>query len=99
MAEQILASHPQVTGLGELLHINDIAHGFSEWSEAAGTFPSALAGLDEPDWARAAKLYMARLDRNEGEPYISDKMPGNFQYLGFISLLFPTVLPLYTCAT
>ena len=93
MAEQILASHPQVTGLEELLHINDIAHGFSEWSEAAGTFPSALAGLDEPDWARAAKLYMARLDRNEGEPYISDKMPGNFQYLGFISLLFPTVLP------
>jgi hypothetical protein len=38
---------------------------------------------------------MARLDRNEGEPYISDKMPHNFQYLGFISLLFPTVLPPY----
>jgi hypothetical protein len=48
-----------------------------------------LAGLDESHWARAAKLYMERLDRNEGEPYISDKMPGNFQYLGFISLLFP----------
>ncbi len=89
LAEQILASHPQVAGLGELPHINDIAHGFSDWSEAGGTFPSALAWLDESHWARAAKLYMERLDRNEGEPYISDKMPGNFQYLGFISLLFP----------
>jgi len=89
LAEQILASHPQVTGLGELPHITDIAHGFSEWSEAAGTFPAALAGLDESHWTRAAKLYMERIDSNEGKPYISDKMPGNFQYLGFISLLFP----------
>jgi tetratricopeptide (TPR) repeat protein len=89
LVEQILASHPQVTGLGELHHIADITHGFSDWSEAAGIFPAALAGLDESHWARAAKLYMERLDRNEGEPYISDKMPGNFQYLGFISLLFP----------
>jgi len=89
LAEQILASHPQVIGLGELPHINDIAQGISDWSEAAGTFPSALARLDESDWTRAAKLYMKRLDHNESEPYISDKMPGNFQYLGFISLLFP----------
>ena len=89
LAEQILASHPKVAGLGELPHISEIAYGFSEWSEAEGEYPAALAGLDEPDWARAAKLYMARLDRNGDETYISDKLPHNFQYLGFISLLFP----------
>lgn len=89
LAEQILASHPQVEGLGELPHIMDIALGVSEWSEASGKFPSALADLDESHWARAAKLYMARLDRTGDEPYISDKMPGNFHYLGFVSLLFP----------
>ena len=89
LAEQILASHPDVAGLGELPHITEIAHGFSEWSEAEGKYPAALAGLDEGNWARAAKLYMERLDRNDGEPWVSDKMPVNFQYLGFISLLFP----------
>ena len=89
LVEQVLASHPDVAGLGELPHISDIAHGLSEWSEATGTFPSALAGLDAADWARAAKLYMARLDVEGGARYISDKMPGNFRYLGFISLLFP----------
>ena len=67
LAEQILASHPKVAGLGELPHITKIAYGFSEWSEAEGEYPAALAGLDEPDWARAAKLYMARLDRNGDE--------------------------------
>ncbi|MBT3627537.1 MAG: tetratricopeptide repeat protein [Rhodospirillaceae bacterium] len=89
LAEQILASHPLVTGLGELPHIADIALGVTEWSDAGGKFPSALLGLDDSDWARAAKLYMARLGRAGDEPYISDKMPGNFHYLGFISLLFP----------
>ena len=89
LAEQILASHPEVDGLGELPHIAEIAHDHCEWSEAAGDFPSVLAGLDAADWTRAAKLYIARLDRKDGAPNISDKMPLNFQYLGFISLLFP----------
>jgi len=100
LTEQILASHPKVAGLGELPHITEIAYGFSDWSEAEGTFPSALAGLDEPDWARAAKLYMARLDRSSDETYISDKLPHNFQYLGLISLLFPNArIVLDTCVS
>ncbi|MDP6475347.1 MAG: sulfotransferase [Alphaproteobacteria bacterium] len=89
LAEQILASHPEVAGLGELPYINEIAQGLGDWSAAAGTFPAALAGLDDGDWARAARLYMERLDQNNGATFISDKMPDNFQYLGFITLLFP----------
>jgi len=89
LAEQILASHPDVVGLGELPHITEIAHGFSEWSTATGEYPAALAELDESHWARAANLYMERLGVALSQPYICDKMPGNFQYLGFISLLFP----------
>jgi tetratricopeptide (TPR) repeat protein len=89
LAEQILASHPQVAGLGELPHIEDIANRVSEWSGAAGKYPAALTMLDESHWARAANLYMKRLARTGSEPYISDKMPSNFHYLGYISLLFP----------
>jgi tetratricopeptide (TPR) repeat protein len=89
LIEQILASHPSVAGLGELPHITEIAHGVAEWSAATGKFPSALAGLDDSDWARAAKHYVQRLGGTVREPYISDKMPNNYRYLGFICLLFP----------
>ena len=89
LVEQILASHPQVAGLGELPHITDIATDISEWSGAASKYPAALTALNDIHWARAANLYMKRLVRIGSEPYISDKMPSNFHYLGFISLLFP----------
>ena len=89
LAEQILASHPQVAGLGELPHLSIIANAFFEWSKTDGGHPFALAGFDETNLASAAKLYIDKLDRKKSEPYISDKMPGNFQYLGLIYLLFP----------
>ena len=89
MVEQILASHPQVAGLGELPHISDITSGVSEWSGSTSEFPAAVTELNDSHWARAAKLYMQRLNQKYDEPYITDKMPGNFRYLGFISLLFP----------
>ena len=84
LAEQILASHPQVAGLGELPYITDIAKGVSEWSGTAGKYPVALTEFDDSDWARAANLYMKRLNWTGSEPYITDKMPSNFHYLGFI---------------
>ncbi len=89
LAEQILASHPRVAALGELPHLSDIADDVAEWSEAEGKYPEALTTLDGSDWRHAADLYMKRLTRAGGEPYISDKMPSNFYYLGLISLLFP----------
>ena len=89
LAEQILASHPSVEGLGELRHITDIAGAVSDWSGADGGYPDALAALGEADWAQAASLYMERLPRRGAEPVVSDKMPSNFYYLGFIALLFP----------
>jgi len=89
LVEQILAGHPLVAGLGELPHNSDIAHEVSAWSAVTGGYPAALTDLGESDWAHAAELYMDRLVRTGGEPYISDKMPSNFYHLGFISLLFP----------
>jgi Tfp pilus assembly protein PilF len=89
LAEQILASHPDVAGLGELPHVTDIAADLSLWSAATDDFPIALRDLGEEDWRRAAILYMERLAHLGDEPYISDKMPSNFNYLGLIALLFP----------
>ena len=89
LVEQILASHPQVAGLGELPHIAEVANGVSKWSGVAGKYPAALTELGGFHWAGAANLYMERLNWTGSESYISDKMPSIFLYMGFISLLFP----------
>jgi tetratricopeptide (TPR) repeat protein len=89
LTEQIIASHPKVKGLGELPHIAEIAQDAAAWSGASGGFPTTMAGLGDANWGRAAELYMKRLEETGSARYVSDKMPGNFQYLGFISLLFP----------
>ncbi|MGN6653468.1 sulfotransferase [Trinickia sp.] len=88
LIEQILSSHPQVAGAGELsalrLSIDEI-----------GRFPDCVVALDgEPDaqakLRQCAQAYLARLaPLAGGRPHVVDKMPGNFLYAGLI----PSILP------
>ena len=78
LVEQILASHPQIHGHGELEGIRWIAQ--------------SLGGqaLDDDTIRRLAAQYLAGLERDAGESIRSvDKMPHNFRFLGLITLLFP----------
>ena len=78
LVEQILASHPQVHGHGELEGIRWIAQ--------------SLGGqaLEDDTIRRLAAEYLAGLERDAGESLRSvDKMPHNFRFLGLITLLFP----------
>ena len=90
LIEQILSSHPQVTGAGELsalrLSIDEI-----------GVFPDCVAALDgEPEAEAQARLrecaqaYLARVTKlAAGRAHVVDKMPGNFLYAGMIPLILP----------
>ena len=78
LVEQILASHPQVHGHGELEGIRWIAQ--------------SLGGqaLDDETIRRLAAEYLVGLERDAGNSIRSiDKMPHNFRFLGLITLLFP----------
>ncbi len=101
LVEQILASHPDVYGAGELTSLNDLVQD----GYAGKPFPEASAALGVEDWRRLGEAYAARLAaRAPGAKRITDKQPYNFLYVGLIHLALPAARiihvrrdPLDTC--
>jgi len=86
LTEQIIASHPDVYGAGELNHVAAIAR----QPIAGQPFPANLFQLDAPHLAAWGKAYLAALKRHAPEAKrITDKMPQNFERLGLIHLMLP----------
>jgi len=82
LAEQILASHPDAFGAGEL--------GF--WKNAAALqAPSVLTGkIDDGALHKLANDYLQLLQRfSANAARVVDKMPDNFLHLGLIRAAFP----------
>ena len=102
LIEQILASHPQVFGAGELTDIGDAA---ARLNGAAGCFPEIVASLpDEVLHQLGARYIDAARARAATADRITDKMPLNFLYVGLIHLVLPNARiihasrdPLDTC--
>jgi tetratricopeptide (TPR) repeat protein len=90
LVEQILASHSQVHGAGELR----LSRADFELLMGPGKDEKrGLAALERLDPAGARSLaarHLAALDRLQAEaPRIADKMPDNYLYLGLLAVLFP----------
>jgi tetratricopeptide (TPR) repeat protein len=86
LTEQILASHSQVHGAGELQAVNRIL------SPLLRDMP--LAGGEQISAAMLTELRDCYLDELTGlgvaEPFITDKMPANFRWIGFLLAAMPT---------
>ena len=81
LVEQIISSHPTVTGGGEL--------GF--WGERAASFAKDAEGRIDRAWLeKAARDYRALLgDISPTARRITDKWPPNFHFVGLIHAVFP----------
>lgn len=89
LIEQILATHPQAGAGGELSFLRDIIRSISK-TKLTDSYPECLARLTVQDIEGAANQYLARVRTRVAEPQrVVDKMPGNFLYLGLVSLMFP----------
>jgi len=91
LVEQIVASHPQAAGAGEL---PDLAAAARELPAALGSergYPECAAELDGERAAPIAEAYLARLAEAGGAKAlrVTDKMPSNWTVLGLVALLFP----------
>jgi tetratricopeptide (TPR) repeat protein len=83
LLEQIVSSHPQVTGAGELSVLRLVVDG-------SGLFPATVAGMTGDDAVRLGREYLARVTPlARGRIRLVDKMPGNFLYAGLIPLILP----------
>ena len=90
LVEQILASHPQVHGHGELVYFQQLTQALPEQLGGHEPYPECMRALDAETAQRIAAAHLARLERDAGTALRSvDKLPDNFSRLGLIVLLFP----------
>jgi len=89
LVEQIIASHPQVFGAGELTILKTaVGKGFP--LDMKGGFPAGIRGLPDKAFADAGQDYLDMLHRRyPGVRHVTDKMPGNFMLIGFLHLMLP----------
>jgi len=93
LIEQILASHPQIHGAGEL---TDFDTAVSSTLNAA-EYPECVASLDGITLRRIGQSYLARLPAMaDGRIRIVDKMPGNYLNVGLIRLALPNAKIIHT---
>jgi hypothetical protein len=91
LVEQILASHPQVHGGGELDYLPALASQLYRLLGTPDPFPQCIKKVDGITLKRIADTYL--LHTANLAPAVStritDKLPANFILVGFIALLFP----------
>jgi len=89
LVEQILASHPDVFGAGEL---DDLSCLVGE-TGAAGTqskFPANCVDFDSEVLKKLGREYITGIrSRSKNTKFITDKMPHNFLYIGLIKAILP----------
>jgi Flp pilus assembly protein TadD len=90
LVEQILASHPQVYGCGELAEADAMANQL--WGDRLSQ-PDVSAAPPDLEPGRLAQLAEGYLQRRRAvcgnALRVTGKMPTNFFHLGLIALLFP----------
>lgn len=87
LVETIISSHSSVTGAGELSKLDGYAKGFKR---GVKKFHEQIPKLQEAELASMANEYVEYVQGlAEGRPYVTDKLPHNFLYIGLIRKLLP----------
>ena len=83
LTEQILSSHKNVYGAGELNFLREAIE--QELTDEKGEFNFSNSNLE-----KARNYYLKKIEIFENKTeYLIDKAPLNFRWIGFISLIFP----------
>jgi tetratricopeptide (TPR) repeat protein len=89
LVEQILASHPKVFGAGELTEFGKAVTSLG-MPNGALSFPEAVPALSAEQLRQLGASYLDSVRAAaSGAVLITDKMPGNFRFVGLIHLALP----------
>ncbi len=105
LVEQILASHSQIHGCGEIADLALAVQKVIGKETARETLPQRCSRLNDTELTAIAGDYLRRTASiSHGERWLSNKLPFNFLHVGLIHTLFPSALvfhcrrhPLATC--
>jgi tetratricopeptide (TPR) repeat protein len=94
LREQILCSHPQVYGAGEITSLHDLINEISV--TIAKPFPQGFDNIEPHVLEESAARYIEDLKgRSSGEAYITDKNNYNFFYAALIGVMLPNAKIIY----
>jgi tetratricopeptide (TPR) repeat protein len=97
LVEQILASHPNVYGAGELKYINRIVTSQFRGIDDPG-FTEGINQASLHDFSKAGDEYIGMIRARAGsEGFVTDKMPYNFRLIGMIRLMLPKAKIIHCC--
>jgi len=89
LIEQILASHPEVYGGGELSELRQVL-ATPPGATASTVFTDYAADLNSVEFEALGHEYLEQVwTLSPGSRFISDKMPANYFFIGMIHLIFP----------
>jgi hypothetical protein len=90
LIEQILSSHPEVTGLGERRDFHLLADGLQAKLKSRNPYPHCCTDLPKHRVSEIAHSVQAELRKTAGSsPRVVTKLPGDSFQLGLIKILFP----------
>ena len=90
LTEQILASHAQVFGAGELHLLREDFEALPAVSESKAAPVECVGKLTRAGAEKLSNRHLQELLKlNASAPRIADKMPDNYLYLGLAAALFP----------
>ena len=88
LVEQILASHPEVEGAGEILDLQQVVD--AESSRRGQAFPHWVAHAEQADWQRLGENYLQRTAHwRTQRPRFTDKNLLNWQLVGAAMAMLP----------
>jgi len=100
LTEQIISSHPLAFGAGELTYLGGQFEVYTRGRiEGSRNIPDAIQQLRPADISELAGQYLSALRKicpDENILRITDKMPGNFNHVGYIAMLFPNARIIHT---
>ncbi len=90
LVEQIISSHPQVYGAGELASFERFEEAIAKQFKASDPYPECMPLCNESITLKFSKKYLEELrNYSHDAKRITDKMPVNFTRIGLIKTLFP----------
>jgi tetratricopeptide (TPR) repeat protein len=97
LVEQVLASHPQVHGAGEIKVASQAVHAMRRAFPDLPAFPEIGRALKPPHYDYFAQHYLNATARlSETADHITDKLLTNFYFLGVIRKAFPNAKVIHT---
>jgi tetratricopeptide (TPR) repeat protein len=93
LVEQILASHPQIFGAGEVAYLDNAIKGIRTKFGGSMPFPEVVRSMDGSNFYDLGERYLVQLQQLHPEAtHIVNKMPGNFRVAGLIHLALPNAV-------